>query len=450
MNVHSKLTVISSTPIGPGKTHPLTALDHAMATHTGHIIFYYRVNPFVEGRFEFDLDNLRVSLCELLSKYPSITGRLARRPVDGNWEVNCNDAGVRMLRASVGSTTLEEWLRTADASEERDLAVWEDLPDDDPSIWSPFQIQLNTFEGGGLAIGLSFSHMLADPTSATRFLKSWTELKRGEAIAQDPIFCLPTVDTRTPKPTIYYATKSKTESPVVKMGSATFRFPHSTIEKRLSEVLDKCHNATPFDFLAAVFWTRIARLKVPANDKTNSISVCVDVRNLLQLPASDWYFGNALHFSQLSVDKEVLDDGKLEDVIAELHRHVSGVDKEDFLPNVKWLESRKGDNGQYPPPFQMYGPELTCVSMEHMMIGKSGNDGSLVYATKFQNDEKPVHVSYHVGNAQGEGLILVMPSPEEGLARTVTVTLPEEQIAKLCEDQAILDLKPTMIISGRS
>ncbi|KAK9291405.1 hypothetical protein L1049_019352 [Liquidambar formosana] len=68
----------------------------------------------------------------------------------------------------------------------------------------------------------------------------------------------------------------------------------------------------------------------------------------------------------------------------------------------------------------MYGPELTCVSMEHMIISPAPKENSthrsLTYAAMFEKDEKPVHVSYHVGNVEGEGLIMVMPSPEEGMA----------------------------------
>lgn len=140
VNMHSKLTVVSSMPTEPGKAHKLTSLDHAMGHHTLHIIFYYRVNPFKEGPFNSDLDNLRVTLSDLLCLYPLATGRVTRREEDGNWEVKCNDAGVRTLRASVGST-LDEWLSSVNGSEERDLTAWEDMPDD-PSIWSPFRFQV--------------------------------------------------------------------------------------------------------------------------------------------------------------------------------------------------------------------------------------------------------------------------------------------------------------------
>jgi hypothetical protein len=57
--------------------------------------------------------------------------------------VKCNDAGVRILRANVG-VTIDEWLRSADVSEEKDLTVWEEMPED-PSTWSPFRIQVFIF-----------------------------------------------------------------------------------------------------------------------------------------------------------------------------------------------------------------------------------------------------------------------------------------------------------------
>nr|GEV55575.1 protein eceriferum 26-like [Tanacetum cinerariifolium] len=120
---------------------------------------------------------------------------------------------------------------------------------------------------------------------------------------------------------------------------------------------------------------------------------------------------------------------------------------------INWLESsHKGMDGVYPEAVQMYRPELTFVSLEHLMTPKDDSQDdieSLIYDAKFRNDEKPVHVSYHVGKAGGEGLIVIAPSPEGGVVRTVTVTLPTEEIVKLCQDSMIMEMKPTMIVSGK-
>lgn len=138
VNVHSILTSVSSRPFGSVKTYPITQLGHAMGRHTVHVIFYYEKSPFGS----FDMDPMRESLSEVLSLYPLVTGRLNRDEA-GNWEVKRNDAGVRILRARV-DVTLNEWLRSADGLEERDLSVWEDMPES-PSTWSPFRVQVFHF-----------------------------------------------------------------------------------------------------------------------------------------------------------------------------------------------------------------------------------------------------------------------------------------------------------------
>lgn len=129
----AKSTAVSATPVRPGKTYPLSCLDHLMGRHTLHLVFYYRPGP------NLDREGLKESLSEVLSHYPAVTGRLGRG-VDGGWTVKCNDAGVRLLDARA-SVTLEEWLGSATAEEEMELACWEPMGED-PSIWSPYYIQV--------------------------------------------------------------------------------------------------------------------------------------------------------------------------------------------------------------------------------------------------------------------------------------------------------------------
>ncbi|GAB2277580.1 hypothetical protein Dimus_012289 [Dionaea muscipula] len=472
VTVHSKLTVVSSIPVEPGQSFPLSAVDHAMGRHTLHLVFYY--SPTVSsdsGSGPLDFERIRPTLCELLSLYPVVTGRLA---VDGegNWELKCTDAGVRMLRAKV-ETKIDEWLRTADADEEMDLTVWEDLPPD-PSIWSPFRIQINEFEGGGAAIGLSCTHLLADPTCATLILKAWTEAHRHEGIAHPPFIhpaalrrtrSLPADPEISSKSAMYYESKAKQDQSAcssVNMATVTFSFSDAVIQHHLSQVHANFPKATPFDLLAALFWTRIVAAAAaspnPIKEKelSRSLSFCIDFRKRLDAPLPYGYFGNALHFSQLTLPREDLDGGDLGHVAELVHRHVSGIEEEEIWSSIDWLYSKKG---KYGAPFRMYGPELTCVNMEHMIAdAPTSTTGSttggrtklqpFMYTAMFEEGEKPDHVSYRIGNVEGEGLIIVMPSPEEGMARRVAVTLPENQMAELRKDQVILNLQPKLLLSG--
>ncbi|KAL2478085.1 HXXXD-type acyl-transferase family protein [Forsythia ovata] len=447
VKMHSLLSVVSSKPIEPGKGFKFSSLDQAMGLHTVHVVYYYQSNPFHEGPHSLDMDNLRAALSDLLNEYPKATGRLTRG-VDGNWEVKCNDAGVRMVRADV-STTIDEWLRSADASEEQDLTLWEDMPAD-PSVWSPFRIQINNFQCGGLAIGLSCTHMHADLTSATLLFKSWTEFHRGLPLTHHPIFNFSATNGRSSrndkaKSTELYAAKSAVETNPVKMGTATLRFSDSAIKKCLSQVHSEYTNVTPFDLLVALFWSRIARLKKPTDGDKHSLSFCVDLRKHTNKLVPFGYFGNALSFSSLSLDaKELLESDGVGNVSEHVHRHMASLENE-FWSALDWFDTRKEEGAKLAPPFRMYGPELTCINMEHM-IDLEGR--SLMFDAMFKKGGKPVHVSYHLGNVEGEGLILVMPSPEEGFGRIVRVMLPEEQIGKLLEDEVILDLEPTVLLKG--
>lgn len=452
VKVHSVLTVVSSTPVNPpNKTCPLSPLDRAMGQHSLHVIFYFRSGSL-------DFDRVRPVLNEVLTLYPNVIGRLTKDNA-GNWIIKCNDAGLRVHRAKVG-TSVDEWLRSASADDERYLTVQQDFPDD-PQFWSPFRMQVTDFEGGGTAISLSCPHMLADPISMTLLIKSWAEACQNDVIVHPPFFHpqalnIPPTFT-SPLTTVtspsYYASKSRTSypNPETRMVSATFNFSNSSIKQALANI---CSDATPFDLLTALFWKRIAEHKAQTHHNLKqSISICMDMRKHLHAPLPYGYFGNALHFSQLIVNADKVDNGDLGQVAELVHRHVAGLKEEEFWSAVDWLNSRKNDQGKFLPPFKIYGPELTCVNMENMIapINIHANEFQpLMYSMAFENDHKPAHVSYHVESVEGEGLILVMPSPDEGLARRVTVTIPEVIVEKLLKDKVILSLDPTLLLCGRS
>ncbi|KAK4424732.1 protein ECERIFERUM 2 [Sesamum alatum] len=431
VKVHSLLSVVSSNPVEPGRVHKLSPLDQAMGHHTIHIVFYYGSNPFRDGPYPSDIDNLRVSLSKLLDEYPIVTGRLTRGP-EGGWQVKCNDAGVRILQATV-NTTMDEWLRSADASEERDLTVWEDMPED-PSFWSPFRIQINNFKCGGLAIGLSCTHMHADITSATMLIKSWAEVHSGQPLTHPPIFHLPPSPS-SQRNSVPSSSASHTPTTPANIATVTMKFSSSVIENYLSQVQSQCPDATPFDVLVALFWPRIVRCQEPLFDSLKcSLSICVDSRSGGHPEVPFGYFGNALCLLVRYVDADKLLTGGLGQVCEHIHSHVAEVGADEH--------SKDGEG-----PVTVYSRRLTCINMEHMAGAENG--AALMYAAAFRKGERPVHVSYRVGNVEGQGLIMVMPSAEGGLARTVTVVLPEEQIANICKDQAILELEPNMIMSGK-
>ncbi|CAH8299653.1 unnamed protein product [Eruca vesicaria subsp. sativa] len=422
VEVKSMLTAISSKPTRSGQVHTFTALDNAMSPHTVHVIFYYPRSPFKS----FDLDSVRIPLSELLSMYPPAIGRVNKNQ-DGILEVKCNDAGLRVLKAKV-SVGIDEWLRSADGHEESDLTAWEDMPED-PSTWSPFRLQINEFEGGGVAIGLSCPHMHADATTLTVLLKSWTEAQRRQCIVHPPSFSpLPSNVTDTNAVTSFSKPISGPVS--TKTATATFRFSSSAFTRCVKEhsIDEISPKATPFSVFAALFWTRVALVK----DKSDRVCVCVDFRRLLPNPLPYGFFGNALNFSSLEM-ANVVNMG-VGHVARLVNEHVASLNVEKIRSGLK----RAGSQGK------MYGNDLTIVNMEHMIV-----DGEpLMYEAVFEEGVRPMHVSYRIGNDGGEGVITVIPSSEKGFGRTVSVTLPEEEMKKLLSDQEILRLEPEIILKG--
>lgn len=448
VTLDSKLTVVSSRPVSSGKTHKLTGVDHGMSYHTLHLIFYYKNEK--KWFRSFELDPLRESLSEVLSIYPTITGRLGREKEEdggtGNWEVRCNDAGVRVIKANVDST-IDEWLSSsATGSDEAQLIAWDDMPHD-PSTWSPFRIQINSFKEGGVAIGLSFSHMLSDLTFASSFFKSWTQTHRHSPISNPPFFTpinttsSPILTNNIPNSSL----KPQTITSSSNIATSTFKFSSSIMKHSLSKIQNKkCPNATPFDFLSALFWTRVAHLNPKEiHNQTHSLSICRDFRKLIKPSLPTGYFGNALHFSNLSLKIEEMENGELGNVASLIHTHLKGVTDKEIKSSIEWFESQKEtEEGKFGTPKCMYGKELTFVCMEEE------ETASLLYESMFCDSEKPAHVSCRVGNVDGEGLIIVMPSSDGGFARTVIVMLKEEELGKLCNDQEILKLEPKIILAG--
>lgn len=51
-----------------------------------------------------------------------------------------------------------------------------------------FFFQLAEFEDGGLALRLICFHLIADPTSATTFLKAWADTTFAGKMLQPPLF----------------------------------------------------------------------------------------------------------------------------------------------------------------------------------------------------------------------------------------------------------------------
>uniref|UniRef100_A0ACD5WA87 Uncharacterized protein n=1 Tax=Avena sativa TaxID=4498 RepID=A0ACD5WA87_AVESA len=410
---YAKSTAASVTPVRPGKTHTLSALDNAMERHAVHLVLYCRAGPGV------DRDPLKESLSEVLSLYPAMVGRLTRREGEApgsGWIVKCNDAGVRMVDARA-AVTLDEWLATASADDEMDLAYFEQMGSE-PYIWSPFYVQLTEFMDKSYALGLSCTHLHNDPTAAALFFHCWAAAHRRTTSPYSPFLHSPTFDVSPPAspppPPPMLAAKSTAAPPSAgAMSSATFHFPADAMRALLSTLQPE---TTPFAALAALFWLRLA-----GEESEKDLTLALDFRKKMHAPLPTGYYGSVVHFTRARAD---LASG-LSAVAAALDRRVAGVPEEDLWAAVEWLHARQADGGA---PFHMYGPELTCMALDHLPL----------YGAEFVAGVPPARMACRVGGAIGEGIVIVVPAAEGDAARDVVVTLPAEATARICRDNEVL------------
>lgn len=273
--------------------------------------------------------------------------------------------------------------------------------------------------------------MHADPTCLALFAKAWSESHR-RAVYSIPPFVHPwAFDPRkSPMPLSPHLSLKSTSPPSSSpaMSSVTFVFSTSSIRQCLAHL--SLSDISPFDALASLLWLRIASYKDGADQAPAKLTLALDYRRRMYAPLPLGFYGNVVHFFSVQAD---LSSG-WGHVASELSHHVAGLKEDDFWSSVEWLHERRKEK-----PFQMYGPELTCMAL----------DDAQVYDTEFDAGIAPVHVACHIGGAEGEGLVVVMKGPpgEGDEARTVIATLPTDLTAKICRDEVILKYGPKVMFS---
>ncbi|KAI3468297.1 hypothetical protein Pfo_024960 [Paulownia fortunei] len=434
-----KRTVVSTKPVQPGKFSPLSILDRVMERNYLRLVFYY---DFPTRRRAGELTKkLRESISEMLSAFPVVTGRLLRTP-DGPWMIKCNDAGLRMVEARVKGT-VDEWLQNVDREKELRLVHWEEMFHK-PYFWSTFYVQITEFEGGGLAIGLSCTHLLSDPICATMMIKAWADTTLSGEIISPPLFHpLPPrrQGNKNTNNQLYshlinhYKSAIENSSPISESKQTTITLQFNQEMVRSCIAMAGAPNAdnhepslTPFQALTVLFWTCISKVKGMKNDLVD-MSICLDMRKVLGLDKG--FFGNCMVYSRVHGDG--LDENEVSKAAAFIKEAVTKMDSDEVMDLIEWLERENCEN----PPC-MNGSHLICVNLENVDS----------YSAIFEDNASPLRVSYYIEPAVGPGQILILPSPggDGPYSRVVAVTLPEDEAEKLLEDALIQKFAPTILM----
>ncbi|GLT60914.1 hypothetical protein SLA2020_336540 [Shorea laevis] len=351
--------------------------------------------------------------------------------------IKCNDAGVRMVEARAKGS-VEDWLRSVDREKELKLVHWEDmLPK--PYFWSTFYAQITEFEGGGLAIGLSCTQLLADPTCAAMFFKAWADTTLAQKMRAPPHFHpLPPrrpgnkIPNHKPYTALidHYKFLIQNSTPFIhaKHTTVALAFPHHMVKACMGLAQT---TSTPFEALAGLFWVCVSKVKGLTNGLVN-MSICMDTRKALGLDRG--FFGTCMVYNK--VHSEGLKENDLSQAAGAIGEVVAKMDSEGVMDLIEWLEVEHNEISQSPP--LMNNCDLICSSLEAVDP----------YSMKFVEEFEPIRVSYYVEPVFGIGQVFIFPSPagEGPFGRVVMVTLPEDEAVKLCEDELILQFSPTIVM----
>ncbi|KAK9155779.1 hypothetical protein Sjap_003259 [Stephania japonica] len=170
----------------PAQEHklPLSNLDWLLPSVDVSVFFCY-YNPKDTWNENFNpavptvISTLKKALANTLVHYYPFAGELSRNPA-GELELLCNNQGVDFIKAYADVKLKELNLHKPDVSVEGKL-----VPERKQGVLC---IQVTKLQCGGLVVGCTFDHRIADAFSANMFLLAWAEITRGKPVSHLPTF----------------------------------------------------------------------------------------------------------------------------------------------------------------------------------------------------------------------------------------------------------------------
>ncbi|CAN6229745.1 unnamed protein product [Urochloa humidicola] len=268
--------------------------------------------------FDAVVHSLKSSLAASLATFAPLAGKLVHLADTGDVAIRCSsassDAGVRFVVAESGAD-----VRRLAGDEELDVQTLQRLvPEVDMGVLPAplLAVQATHLEGGGVALGITVHHAVADGRSVWRFVDTWAAACRGDTPAMPPP-CFDRSRVKLPGgeelarsvlrkyvPNLPVATTpSIMQEDRLRFIRWTFTLDAQHMERlkqrivHLSEADDgaPCRRPpTRFVAVGALAWTCYVRCRSIPADKDAFLLFLADVRDRLDPPAGGEYFGSCL------------------------------------------------------------------------------------------------------------------------------------------------------------
>lgn len=265
-------------------------------------------------------------------------------------------------------------------------------------------------------MGLSWAHVLGDAFSASSFINMWGQIMAGRAPPES-------LRAPIPKRSAFPDTVPSTIKRVDPVGESWLVVNDCQLETysvqltppQLDHITSGCRSydkskVSHFELLSASIWKFLSKIRGDGGPKVVTICANNVHREVNRLPS------NSMDLRRAEVNSSAA-----EVEVSDLARLITEAADENGL-----IEEMVGkDDGKL--DYIAYGANLTFVNLE----------GADVYGLELKG-QKPIFANYRISGAGDEGVVLVLPGPENGdekggggFGRTVTMVLPKAQMAQI-------------------
>ncbi|XP_019176039.1 PREDICTED: shikimate O-hydroxycinnamoyltransferase-like [Ipomoea nil] len=418
VRVNKKEVVSAALPI---QRHCLrqSNLDLLLPPLTFGVFFcYQKTHKFFT--FGYISSALKAALAESLVYYYALAGEVVQNR-GGEAELLCNNRGVEFAEAFADIELNQLNLFNPDESVENKL-----VPCKKHGVLA---VQVTELKCGGVVVGCSFDHRVADAYSANMFLVSWSEVAQAKPLSQLPCFRRSFLFPRRPghydlSIDAMYTLISSLPPPAAAAEPQALQTDEQSVISRIyyiesEEIIRiqslansqkgsaKHHRITKLQAFSAFLWKTIAAGIMSRKDysfKNFKLGVVVDGRTRL----SDGdellkgYFGNVLSIPFGDRKIEDLQEKPLSWVANAVREFLEeAVTREHFLGLIDWVEAHRPE----PALAKIYaggeGPAVVVSSGQQFPVRKIDFGWG-----------KPVFGSYHFHWGGQAGYVMPMPSPK--------------------------------------
>ncbi|KAI0518747.1 hypothetical protein KFK09_006183 [Dendrobium nobile] len=344
VRIQRSTVIATSPPTTEALELPLTIFDRVAPGRQVAIVFAFSAPAPSNSELIKSLSRT------LLLHFPRLSARLSCDPHNPCVILGGSEGGALLVEATVDSN-LDDYMPLQPSPE---IAR---LHPDITSASHLLQVQLNRFRCGGLIVGLTAHHRVADGQSMGTFFVAWGKITRGIPLDPIPNYDLSWLKPRFPPKfefehwgTDFIPPKHCNKTFLL---SQSFVEPHSTsnilihysyefINSKLKAGVKE--KFTTFEVLLGHIWRKITIARALGQGETTMIRVPVNGRRRLRPPVSNEFIGNhVLDAYPMSKAGELINGG-VGEAAAIIREAVRRIDNRYFQSFIDFGEMNKEEN----------------------------------------------------------------------------------------------------------